>query len=275
MSRLQRNALVLPAVLLLGLVFLLPVARMIVESFRADDGAWPVLTEYASVLGERYFWDVLLRTLALGAVVTAICLVLGFPLAWVYVRSRGRRRSLLLFVVAAPLLINMVVRVYGWTILLGPGGFSDWIFGELGVEPPPRLIYNLTGVVIGMVHVFLPFMVLSLASALSRIDERLYEAASTLGATGLRRHLTVTLPLSRAGIATGSILVFALTQGAFVTPLVLGGTSVHVIATLVYTDTLVLFDRPLATALATILLLLVSCVVAIQIRLGSPRWMRA
>lgn len=275
MRRLQRTGLVLPAALLLALVFLLPVARMIVESFRADDGAWPVLAEYADVLGQRYFWEVFLRTLALGSVVTAICLVLGFPLAWVYIHSRGRWRGVLLFAIAAPLLINMVVRVYGWTILLGPGGFSDWVFGELGVEPPPRLIYNLTGVVIGMVHVFLPFMVLALAAALSRIDERLYEAASTLGASGLRRHLTVTLPLARTGIATGSILVFALTQGAFVTPLVLGGTSVHVIATLVYTDTLVLFDLPRATALATILLLLVSCVVAVQVRLGRPRWTRA
>lgn len=269
-----RRALLLPAALVLVVVFLLPVGRLVVESFRAKTGAWPVLGHYHAVLGNSFFWDVLGRTLLLGAIVTSICVILGFPLAWAYVRSHGWQRTVLLFVIAAPLLINMVVRVYGWTILLGPGGFSDWVFHELGISHPPKLMYNLTGVVIGMVHVFLPFMVLSLVPPLARIDRSLYEAAATLGAGRLRLHRTVTVPLVRTGVATGSVLVFALTQGAFVTPLVLGGTSVQVVATLVYTDTLVLFDRGLATALAVILLLIVLAVVGVQLRLGRAKWTR-
>lgn len=270
----RRALLLLPAGLVLLAVFLLPVARLFVESFRATDGAWPVLTHYRDVLSNSFFWDVLGRTLLLGIVVTALCIVLGLPLAWAYVRAHGWSRAALLFVIAAPLLINMVVRVYGWTILLGPGGFSDWAFSELGVSHPPKLMYNLTGVVIGMVHVFLPFMVLSLVPPLARIERELYEAAATLGASRLRLHRTITVPLAQNGIATGSVLVFALTQGAFVTPLVLGGTSVQVVATLVYTDTLVLFDRELATALAVILLVIVLAVVAIQLRLGRAKWAR-
>lgn len=270
----RRGLLLLPAGGVLLAVFLLPVARLFVESFRASDGAWPRLTHYGDVLSNSFFWDVLGRTLLLGIVVTGLCVILGLPLAWAYIRARGWRRAALLFVIAAPLLINMVVRVYGWTILLGPGGFSDWAFHELGVSHPPKLMYNLTGVVIGMVHVFLPFMVLSLVPPLARIERELYEAAATLGASRLRLHRTVTMPLARNGIATGSVLVFALTQGAFVTPLVLGGTSVQVVATLVYTDTLVLFDRALATALAVILLVIVLAVVAIQLRLGRTKWAR-
>lgn len=270
----HRGLLLGPAVAVLVAVFLLPVVRLLVESFRAKSGAWPVLTHYRDVLSNGFFWDVLARTLLLGVVVVVICIVLGLPLAWAYVRSRGWQRTALLFVIAAPLLINMVVRVYGWTILLGPGGFSDWLFREVGVSRPPKLMYNLTGVVIGMVHVFLPFMVLSLVPPLVRIERGLYEAAATLGASRLRLHRTITVPLARNGIATGSVLVFALTQGAFVTPLVLGGTSVQVVATLVYTDTLVLFDRALATALAVVLLVIVLTVVAIQLRLGRTKWAR-
>ncbi len=262
-----------PAVALLLVLFAAPVAGMVVGSFRARDGAFPSLELYQLLATQDLFVRVFAETIALGLAVTAICLVLGLPLAWAYVRGGAATRNVLLFAVAAPLLISMVVRVYGWTILLGPGGLLDHVFEAFGVLDPPRLMYNMTGVIIGMVHVFLPFMVLTLVSSLVRIDLRLYESAAILGAGWWRTHRTVTVPLIRPGIVAGSVLVFALTQGAFVTPLVLGGTAVKVTATLVYTDIFVLFDWPRATAMATVLLVAVLGIVVVQSRVGRPAWM--
>lgn len=263
----------LPAIVLLLVVFVLPVGEMVLASFRSDSGTWPSLATYQHVLASRFFLGVFVKTLGLGAVVTALCMVIGFPLAWVYVRSGPRLRAAVLFAVGAPLLINMVVRVYGWTIILGPGGFIYRVLQYLGVANPPQLMYNLTGVIIGMVHVFLPFMVLSLAPSLVRIDPYLYESARTLGAGWLRLHRTVTLPLSLPGLRAGTVLVFALTQGAFITPLVLGGASIQVTATTVYTKALVLFDIPGATAVATLLLAVILILVAVQERLARTAWL--
>lgn len=270
----HRLALGAPATILLALVFAVPVVRMIVLSFEGPSGGWSTAT-YADLFANDVFTRAFVRTLLIGVVVTAICLVLALPLAWTYVRARGRLRAVLLFAIAAPLLINMVVRTYGWTIILGPGGFVDDVAHGIGIGHVPKLIYNVTGVVIGMVHVFLPFMVLPVAASMMAIDRRLYEASASLGASTLRMHRTLTLPLIRSGIVTGCIIVFALTQGAFVTPLVLGGTSVQVTATLVYTDALVLFDLPSATAIATVLLVVVAITVIVQLRLGRTRWREA
>lgn len=266
-------AIALPAIVLLLVVFVLPVGEMVISSFRSPSGTWPSLATYGQLLASRFFVGVFVKTLGLGAVVTGLCLIIGFPLAWAYVHSGPRLRAAVLFAVGAPLLINMVVRVYGWTIILGPGGFVDRVLQYFGVTNPPQLMYNLTGVIIGMVHIFLPFMVLSLAPSLVRIDPNLYESARTLGAGWWRLHRTVTLPLTVPGIRAGTVLVFALTQGAFITPLVLGGASIQVTATTVYTKALVLFDLPGATAVATTLLAVVLVLVAVQERLARTAWL--
>lgn len=262
-----------PAALILIAVFLVPVGRMVVNSFSSSSHGWPSLAVYRSLVQTGFFTRVFLPTLLLGFIVTLLCLAIGFPLAWTYVRARPGVRLLILFAVAAPLLINMVVRVYGWTVVLGPGGFVDHVLSFVGVTNPPKLMYNETGVIIGMVHVFLPFMVLSLAPSMVRIDAGLYEAARTLGAGWWKRHASITFPLTLPGLRAGTVLVFALTQGAFITPLVLGGASVQVTATAVYTKALVLFDLPGATAVATTLLGVVLLLVAVQGRLTRTRWL--
>jgi putative spermidine/putrescine transport system permease protein len=250
-------------------IFVVPVGRMIVLSFRGSSGGWPSLNTYRALATHGFFTSVFLQTLALGIVVTALCLVIGYPLAWKYVYSTSRLRAVILFIVAAPLLINTVVRVYGWTVILRPGGFIDRLLAAVGVHSPPQLMYNYTGVVIGMVHILLPFMVLSLAPAITRLDPKLYEAARVLGSGVLRRHRTITLPLTTRGINAGVVLVFALTQGLFLTPLLLGGASVRVTASEVYTKALVLFDLPGAAAVATTLLVVVLLLVTLQGRLTA------
>lgn len=273
MIRIQRFGLVLAPVVLLGAVFAYPVVRMIVLSF--EPAGQFSTSAYSSLFSGSLFIDAFVRTLLMGAVVTAVCVILALPLAWTYVRSRGAVRSLILFAVAAPLLINMVVRTYGWTIILGTGGFVQDVLQDLGIKNPPKLIYNDFGVILGMVHVFLPFMVLPIAAAMMSIDSRLYEAGSILGARTARMHRTITLPLCRTGIMTGCVIVFALSQGAFVTPLILGGSAVQMTATLVYTDAEVLFNLPGAVAIASLLLAVVALIAMIQLRLTRTRWREA
>lgn len=270
-----RGLLGVPALALLIGLFLIPIVRLVHQSLRAPDGTWPSLGAYRDLFASGTFLPVFGYTLALGAGVTAICLLLGVPLGWAYARGRPRTRAIILFAVAAPLLINMVVRAYGWTVLLGPDGLLPALGRALGWDNPPQLLYHLPAVVIGMVHVFLPFMVLTLVPAITSIDHRLYEAGELLGAAPGRLHRTVTLPLLVPGIRNGCILVFALTQGAFVTPLVLGGANVELTATYVYTSALVLYDLPAATAMAVLLLAFVIVLVVGQFAFGRARWERS
>jgi putative spermidine/putrescine transport system permease protein len=264
--------LLVPATVIMLAVFVYPVVRLLMQSFTGEDGTWPTLDGFLGLVSDPFIRGVFLRTLGIGLVATLICLLLGLPLASAYVRSRGLWKSLILVSVIAPLLINHVVRTYGWTVILGNSGVVDQLMRWGGVADPPRLIYTDFAVLVGLVSVFTPFMVLTLVPAFARIDPRVHAAATSLGASALRRTMTITLPLIRPGIASGCILVFALTQGAFVAPLMLGGSGVQMTATLVYTDAMVLYNWPRATATATILLVLVLAIASLQSRFARTRW---
>lgn len=273
MHRLRSSAwLLLPATAILLAVFVYPVVRLLLKSFTGKSQQWPSLDWFDQLISDSFIRDIFYRTLLLGFVTTVVCLLIGLPLASAYVRSGRAWRSLILVSVIAPLLINHVVRTYGWTVILGQNGVADQLLRWLGMANPPRLIYTDFAVVVGMVSVFTPFMVLTLVPAFARIDDRVYAAATSLGAGPLRQLLTITLPLIRPGVASGSVLVFALSQGAFIAPLMLGGSGVQMTATLVYNDALVLYNWPRATATAVILLVLVLLVVSVQARLARTRW---
>jgi len=262
----------LPALFALIVFFVIPLVAMVRLSFQestnvAVAGGWS-LRHYVYIFTSDLYREIIWKSLGIGLLTTFITLIIGFPLANYYVHASPRYKGLMLFIIIAPLLINMVVRTYGWQIILGRTGFLNELLRLLGwINEPLALVYNFTGVVIGMTHVFLPFMVLSLSSALQSIDRRIYEGAEILGATDWQRFWTITLPLSRPGIIAGCILVFSLTQGAFVTPLMLGGTVGRTIASLVHIDTLVRFNWPRATAMANVLMLIIVAVLLLQVRL--------
>lgn len=271
--RLRSSAwLLLPATAILLAVFVYPVARLLAQSFTGTDGGWPSLERYVALVSDPFIRGIFFRTLAVGLLATVVCLLIGLPLAWAYVRTRGVWRTLILVSVIAPLLINHVVRTYGWTVILGQSGVVEQLLRWLGVDDPPRLIYTEFAVMVGLVSVFTPFMVLALIPAFARIDRQLYAAATSLGAGPLRQLRTITLPLLRPGIAAGCVLVFALTQGAFVAPLMLGGSGVQMTTTLVYTDAMVLYNWPRATATAVILLVVVLLIISLQTQLARTRW---
>jgi len=261
-----------PALIVLFVLLGVPLAGMTLISFKQENFGQiePGFTweNYASLLGDWDSLSLMLSTLGVAAAVTALCALLGFPLAAVVARAAPRRRALLYFLVTAPLLINTVVRSYGWLLILGRQGLFNQLLMDAGwIDEPLALSGNLLGVIIGGTQVFLPFMVLSLAASLQNIDPRLHESSSILGAGFWRTFWRVTLPLSTPGLIAGCVLVFSMMLGAFVTPLILGGSSVSYLSVQVYTDALVLFNLPRATALALLLMLVVLLVYLLQKRL--------
>lgn len=275
MTRPDRTSLLLalaPALCALFLLLGLPLVDMVRISFRTEHfgqiQSGFTLANYVALLGDLASLTLMLQTFAVAAAVTALCALLGFPLAAAVANAPERWRGLLYFVVAAPLLVNTVVRSYGWLLILGRQGLVNTVLLSAGwIDEPLALSGNLLGVVIGGTQVFLPFMVLSLASALQNIDRRLIESSNVLGAGPLRSFRTITLPLAMPGLIAGAVLVFSMMLGAFVTPLILGGSAVRYLSVQVYTDALVLFNLPRATALSLLLMVAVLAVYALQKRL--------
>jgi putative spermidine/putrescine transport system permease protein len=213
---------------------------------------------------------VLRTTLEISLITTALAIVLGYPVALVMVRSPPPIRQAITIIVIAPLVVSVVVRTYGWQLILGngPTGILNWLLLNSGItKSPVALLYSETAVVIGSLHVFFPMMVLPLASALGKIDPRLEDAARTLGATAWRTFRRVTLPLSLPGLTVGCTLVFSLTAGSFVTPAILGGTSGQMLGMLVEQQILVVYNWPFGAAVATVLVAIVLGANVVSVRL--------
>jgi putative spermidine/putrescine transport system permease protein len=189
-------------------------------------------------------------------------------------RSAPGVRRVITMIVIAPLIVSVVVRTYGWQLILanGPTGILNWLLLTTGLaRAPARLLYTEAAVVVGSLHVFFPLMVLPLASALGKIDPRLEDAARTLGAGTLRTFRRVTLPLSLPGLAVGCGLVFSLTAGSFVTPAILGGSGAQMLGMLVDQQILVVYDWPFGATVATVLVAIVLTVNAVSNRVLARR----
>ncbi|MGE0854316.1 MAG: ABC transporter permease [Hyphomicrobiaceae bacterium] len=261
--------LALPAALLLAVFFVGPLVLNLQESLRLEKG-FPTFAQYGKFFADGYYLMVLLHTILFGLGVTALCILFGYPFAYALVEADPRWKVLLLFVVVAPLLTNVVVRSYGWMILLGGTGLINTLLGRLGFEPL-EIMYTWTAVTIAMAHVLLPFAVLSIASVLEMRDRALDEAAATLGANPARVFREVVLPLSMEGVVTGAILVFTLAVGSFVTVLLLGKTSTMVIAVLIYQQLTVVSNWSFGAAMGIILLAIVLASLALQGHLRRVR----
>ncbi|HEV8309333.1 MAG TPA: ABC transporter permease [Methylomirabilota bacterium] len=254
--RLGVGLLLAPAGALLTVLFVYPLANMASLSVRTRfPGAYGYTAEhYAKFVTDPYFLRVTQTTFTLALMVTALTIVIGYPVAYYFVRSRSRLKHWIFIGVISPLLVSIVVRTIGWTIILGNEGLVNQLLRGLGLtrEAVP-LMNSVWAVTVGMVHVLLPFMILSIASVLGKIDPALEESAAILGANPARTFWRVTLPLSIQGIAAGSILVFCLTIGAYITPWWLGRGKVLLFSTTIYDQILVIIDWPFGAAAAMIL----------------------
>ncbi len=262
----------LPAFALIFLLLAIPLVELVQASFHpAEMGrileGW-TLDNYKSVLLTSIYWEIYAKTLGAAALITLLCAILGYPVAYHLNRASQKIRPVLFFLIAAPLLVNTVVRTYGWLLILGRKGVINTVLHMLGLTSSPLdMSGNYLGMIIGSTQVFLPFMILSIATSLSAIDNRLRESAEILGAGSVQRFLSIDLPLAMPGLLAGGILVFSLMLGAFVTPLMLGGTAIQYLSISVYMDALVVFNLPRAIALAMVLLALSAGVYALQARL--------
>lgn len=273
-DRLIPAALLAPSLLFLTAFFALPALALISYSFLTQSpegivGLPATLEHYRHFFGTPLYSRVLLTTLRISLWTTSAAVLLAFPVSLVMVRSGPMLRRAITMIVIAPLIVSVVVRTYGWQLILanGPTGILNWLLLSTGLaRTPVKLLYSETAVVIGSLHVFFPMMVLPLASALGRIDPRLEDAARTLGATSWRTFRKVTLPLSLPGLAVGCTLVFSLTAGSFVTPAILGGTGATMLGMLVDQQILVVYDWPFGAAVATVLVAIVLGINALSLR---------
>ena len=263
-----------PALVLLTVAFVVPVAMLVPTSVRPYVPLVGITSgftarHYVKLLTDSYYLEIIGRTLALGLTVTCSTMIIGYPLAFFLARTSSRWRNWLTILVVFPLMLNLVVRTFGWIALLAQNGLVNQALQALGlVESPVKLIFNFAGLLIGLTHIFLPFMVLVLIGAIQNIPRDVEDAARVLGASWGSAFLRVTLPLSAPGILSGSILVFVLTISALVTPRLLGGPTYQVMSTLIYDEFLSRLNWPAGSAQSLLLTAMVLTLVYLSGRLA-------
>jgi putative spermidine/putrescine transport system permease protein len=264
MSR-HSGLLVAPAIAWLGFAVVLPLAQLVLISFQpAGDGSgtagWTI-GNYTGFLGDPFYLRILLRTFGWSAVVTVVCLAVGYPLAVIITHAHGWARRGLVLVLLAPLLVSVVVRNYGWIILLSPNGPVARMLAAVGIDPP-QMLFTPGTVVVALVHTSLAYTVMAVLGSLEGIDPAAALAAEGLGAGRLRIFWRITLPLSLPGVLAGTAIAFSLAASSFVTPEILGGPRTKFAGSLVYEQVISVLNYPFGSAIgfilsiATLLLLL-------------------
>ena len=274
MSRQSGWRLLAPSLVLLLVGFVAPVALLVPTSGRPYVPLVGITSgftsrHYVRLLTDSYYLEIIGRTLALGLAVTVATLVIGYPVALFLARTRSRWRSWLTLLVVFPLMLNLVVRTFGWIALLAQNGLVNQALQAIGlVDGPVKLLFNFTGLMIGLTHIFLPFMILVLIGAIQNIPRDVEDAARVLGASWGGAFLRVTLPLSAPGIVSGSILVFVLAISALVTSRLLGGPTYQVMSTLIYDEFLQRLNWPAGSAQSLLLTVIVLGLVYLSGRLA-------
>jgi spermidine/putrescine transport system permease protein len=223
-----------------------------------------------SRLVDPLYLDVLWTSFQMAALTTAICILVGYPVAYFLARSQGRLRGALLFLLLIPFWTNFLIRIYAWMILLRTEGLLNRVLMGVGIiHEPMTIMYTPLAVMIAMVYEFLPFMVLPLFTSLEKIEAHLLEAASDLYARPVRTFLRVTLPLSVPGIIAGTILVFIPTMGMFVVPDLMGGARTALVGNLVQRQFLAARDWPFGSSASMVLMLLTLAATLIYTRVSG------
>lgn len=260
-------ALLAPGVAITVAAFLIPLARLVGISFSSPEGP---LAAYGQLLGDDVYARVFVNTFTIALVVTVVALVIAFPIAFALTRLSRTWRTIVFACVLLPLWISVLVRTFSWMLLLERNGPVNRLLIDIGViSTPLSLLFNYGAVLIGMVHVLLPYAVLPIFAALIRIDPALLRASEGLGASAVTTFRRILLPLSLRGIATAATFTFLLALGFFVTPMLLGGASSITLSMLI--DNLVneRLDWPLAAAASVVLLAAALAIVAIAGRFIS------
>jgi putative spermidine/putrescine transport system permease protein len=248
-----------PASLLMVLTLVVPLALLARDSLNRFDATELMIdavtpANYLRFFADPFYWNVLVTTIRVSVIVTAVCLLLGLPMAWRLARTASRWKSALVVLMVLPLFIGTTTRTAGWMILFARGGMLDTLSRLAFGTGPVNLMYAETAVIIGIIAINLPFTVLTLQSVFEGIDPRLEEAAASMGAHPSRAFWRVVFPLALPGIAIAAVLCFILCMNAFATPVLLGGPRFHMMAPLLFWAFSTDNNWPFAAAIAFILM---------------------
>lgn len=259
--------LLFPSFVIIALLLILPAIVLLDFSFNQFVGGQIVggftLEHYTRAIFEDFYQTIFVRTVRIALVVTVLDFLLGFPLAYAAVREGGWKAKLIVISTLAPLTIDLVVRSFGWFVLLSDSGLVVTALGRLGLVStanPPELLFNETGIIIGLTHVMLPFMVFPIMNVLQTIPPSYEEAARNLGASRFTVFRTVLFPLALPGISAGVLITFIVSMAAYVTPAILGG-GVKVVPVIITETFLTTSNWPFASALSMLLVVIALVVI--------------
>lgn len=254
LERLNLFGLSSPALLMVLVVLVIPVGWLFYVSFIGADGRFS-LENYARMIESKSYARIFVTTFQVSLLTTGLCILIGYPLAYFLSQLPSRLANLLLITVLLPFWTSLLVRTYAWLVLLQKKGLvNDWAI-SLGLwDEPIKIVHNMAGTLIGMVHIMLPFLILPVYNAMRAIDKDYLKAASNLGASPLRAFWTVFFPLSTPGLFAGSLMVFVLCLGFFVTPAVLGGGKVIMVSMKIVSNIELFVNWGAASALGVVLL---------------------
>ena len=258
-----------PALLLVFVCLIVPVGCLFYLSFFTDGGV-ATLDNYRHLVEQPSYARIFWTTFKVSALTTAICAVLGYPLAYFMSQLPARAANLCMILVLLPFWTSLLVRTYAWLVLLQRTGLINTWGMQLGLwsEPLP-LVNNMTGTLIGMVHIMLPFIVLPLYGSMRTIDRTLVQAAANLGASPVQSFVRVFLPLSLPGLTAGALVVLIICLGFYITPEVLGGGRVTMVSSRIATDIDTFLNWGSASALGAVLLLLTLILLWVASRLAK------
>jgi spermidine/putrescine transport system permease protein len=261
-----------PGLIWLFFFFVIPSLLIFAYSFfKQSEGLMThilTLENYIRATTQYLYIKVFAKSLWYALVVTFCSVIIGYPCAYFLARTKYRRKEILFLALIVPFWTTIVVRTYAWKMLLGTKGIVNYCLVHMGlVDDPIRFLYTQKAVIIGLIHVFLPFMILPLYAALEKIDPHLEEAAQDQGANLIKTFWRVTLPLSFPGLSTGCLLVFLLTMGSFITPDLLGGPKDMMISNVIQSEFYMSFNWPFGSTLAILLLFIILTLVIFYNRL--------
>jgi len=258
-----------PAILIIAAIILVPVGWLFYLSFVGGDGQ-PSLEHYQKMIQYKSYARVFMTTFQVSIMTTLICILIGYPLAYFLALLPQRLAGLFMLAVLLPFWTSLLVRTYAWLVLLQRKGILNDFAIQIGLwDTPVKLVHNMTGTLIGMAHIMLPFLVLPLYGAMKKIEGDMMHAAANLGASPIHAFWKVFFPLSLSGLVAGSLIVFVLCLGFYVTPAVLGGGRVVMVATQITAILENQFDWGAASALGVVLL-----VATLAILIGASRLLK-
>jgi putative spermidine/putrescine transport system permease protein len=263
-----------PAIAMLGLLFIAPLFWFFINVFAREKSVFDLAERFVEVLTSRPVMFALITTNWICLLVTAIALVVGYPIAYYMANRTGWRFALVLFCIIVPYFTSVIVRTYSWMVLLGRNGIINQALQSVGLtDVPIPLLYNKLGILIGMTYVLLPYMILTLYAAMRGIDPSLTRAAFGLGASRLYTFWRIYFPLSLHGVISGSLIVFILAIGFFLTPALMGGPGDVMIAMLIERSVEITLDWTTAAIMSIVLLVVTLVLYGVYYRLTDVRQM--